>query len=392
MLRVLLLIVAILAFPSIASAEEEAPVANVRARFGDGVSIRSDDGNFALKLRARIQVRWTGIDDAPDEGAAEELLSPGFQIRRQRLVLSGHAFDESLQYYIQYGFSDRDMEGRPVPLRDAYVTWKAGSALQIRFGQMKVPFSRQRVISSSALMFVDRSLANAELNLDRDVGIQLRSRDLLDGRLGYQLGLFGGEGRNRASTRAGQLWVARIEARPLGKFEDDEESDAEREGRLRIGFGFGIGHNVNTGRARSTFGDDRDVPIDYTHGEADLIAKFAGFSLQTEVIFRRAPESQSSIETEDGREWARNAWGWMTQAGYRVTSSFELGARYGEVRPRGVTDPEVRKERELGGVIGWYFQDHDLKLQADYFHLTRATEEGGTRERHQVRVQCQIFF
>jgi len=72
----------------------------------------------------------------------------------------------------------------------------------------------------------------SELNLDRDVGVQLFSRSLLNDKLGYTLGLFGGEGRNRLGREAGFLYSARVELWPFGQFDDVPEGDLQRRHRL----------------------------------------------------------------------------------------------------------------------------------------------------------------
>jgi hypothetical protein len=330
-------------------------------------------------------------------------------IRRQRLVLSGHVWDRKLKYYIQYGFSNLDTEGDlRLPLRDAYLTWELTRDVAVRFGQGKVPFNRQRVISSGSLMFVDRSLANAELNLDRDVGVQLLSRDLLGqgGRLGYHLGVFGGDGRNRLSERHGVLLVARVEGRLLREFDDYRESDWGRPGKPRLSVGIAAAHNSNTVRELSTFGATRRAPVDYRHGTVDAMFKLRGFSLQSELLLRSAPAGQVTQETTDpasGKritEVARNAWGWFTQAGYLLTDNVEIAGRLGEVRPLGVSKGPVGRLAEYGGALGYYWQEHALKLQVDYFYLTAEQffagnlneERRATTARHQVRLQFQLHL
>src|SRR5690606_18113427 len=98
-------------------------------------------------------------------------------------------------------------------------------------GQMKVPFSRQRVNSSSALNMPDRSLVSSEFNLTRDLGVMFTSQDLggLGGRLAYYAGVFMGEGRNAFNlSDFGLLYVGRLEVRPFGKFDDYSEGDLAR--------------------------------------------------------------------------------------------------------------------------------------------------------------------
>ena len=62
---------------------------------------------------------------------------------------------------------------------DAVVKYKATKNLEFWFGQTKLPGNRERVISSQALQFVDRSLVNSRFNIDRGSGIQFRSHHKL---------------------------------------------------------------------------------------------------------------------------------------------------------------------------------------------------------------------
>jgi phosphate-selective porin len=351
------------------------------------VTLRSADGLYALTLKGRIQLRGTISDAAGDDEAA----STEFQARRVRLAFAGHFIVPELTFYLQLGFANRDTEVDPrLPLRDAWVSYAPLRDFALRVGQGKVPFNRQRVISSSSLQFADRSIMQDELTLDRDVGIYAYSKDLfgLGDRLGYQLGMFGGDGRNQLSTRSGLLWVARIEISPFGKFESYSESDHDRLSTPRLQMAFGAALNKNTVRERSTsLGRYTLGGFDYQHLEADLIFKWAGFSLQAEWIWRDAPVRSNSNATLT--EYARPAWGYFVQSGYYFAFGLELAGRYSDLRPRAGGDPNLLRARELGGAVSWYFQRHALKLQADYFYLFGDSFEGG---RHQVRVQGQMQF
>lgn len=370
-------------------AGRDAPLV-VTGGLGRGLSVRTADDSFSLMLRARIQTRATFELDPPASGSED-----GFAVRRARLLLSGHALSRDLRYYFQLGFSNQDTESDlRLPLRDAYLHWGGWRDLNLRAGQMKVPFNRQRVISSSSLQFADRSLASGELNLDRDVGIQLRSSDLfgLGRRLSYQLGVFGGGGRNRVPNGGGLLWVARVQVTPFGGFEDESESDRENTRRPRLAVGFGAARNLNSPRARSTTSDTfRLGGFDYTHFEADLMFKWARFSLQAEVLYRAAdePSHTGMVGGTAVTEHARQAWGHYLQAGYGIGEHFEVAARWGEVRPLLENTSSLAVSRELGGALNWFFQRHELKLQADYFYLFGDDLGDG---RHQIRVQAQIYF
>ena len=131
--------------------------------------------------------------------------------------------------------------------------------------------------------------------------------------------------------------------------------------------------------------------FDYWHAGVDVMLKYRGFSLQSEAMVRKSSVTSVSQMTDTGeieREYARNAWGYYAQAGYLLNRHVEVTGRYGELRPRGSTDPELEETtREIGGGLNYYFQEHDLKLQSDYFFLV-----GDGDGRHQIRVQAQLYL
>jgi phosphate-selective porin OprO/OprP len=380
--------------------------------FGRGYTLRTRDERFSLTLRARIQVRGTldlSMAQLAMNPVGADALRAEFNLRRARIVLSGNAYTRALQYYIQLGVSPQDMESDLlIPLRDAYLTYTPHAYFAIRAGQMKVPFSRQRVISSGSQQFVDRAGTNAELNLDRDIGVQFRSDDLLGHRLGYALGVFGGGGRNRPSLDAGLLYVARLQVQPLGHFEDmDVEGDHKRTGP-RLSIGVAGAFNQRTNRAQSTLGATYQLRrFDYAHATADLMFKWAGFSLQSEAIWRLAdsPGASGIVGATARTEYTRSAVGYMVQASYQTASHLEFGARWSHVIPialdraawgaealaAGVLsrDPNFHESHELGGVFSYYVLGHSVKLQLDYFYLFREQLEAGN---HQLRLQAQLML
>jgi hypothetical protein len=238
---------------------------------------------------------------------------------------------------------------------------------------------------------VDRSIVVSELNLDRDVGVTLRSDDLfgLGGRLAYTLGVFGGDGRNRFGTNVGLLYVARLQVSPFGKFDDLVEGDLDRLEKPRLAFGVAAARNVATVRQRSTIGSTfKNGTTTYNHLAADLTFKWNGFTLASEALYRQAERDQLAGATST--EWARSGWGYFVQVGYAPVKNFDVSARWGQLRPLGETDPSFRHQRELGVGVGWYPMKHDLKLQSDFFWLP--VGERFDVGSYQVRAQLQLAF
>jgi hypothetical protein len=390
-MRVAPLVVAssILLAVSVAHADDEIPL-KLRGDFGEGFGVETIDGSFGMGLRARAQTRTTVVvPEAEDEDPTAD-----FQIRRLRLTLDAHGWGELVTLKIQLAFAPLDQDPvAPVPLRDAFVTFAPLRDLKIRAGQMKVPFGRQRVVSSGNQQMVDRSIVTGELNVDRDVGVQLFSEDLFgaSGVLGYNLGVFGGDGRNRVSGGYGFLYAGRVAVRPVGgELGDDLEEVDFRGDKPRLQLAASGAFNHQTDRERSTIGEVFQTGpwADYAHVGADTSFKFAGLSMTGEFFLRRALVDRNTAEVEGERltDVARSGYGGFFQVGQLIAKKYEISARAGSLHVLGDPEGGLEPEKELGGALSYYGKKHALKLQADVFYLWENWGEG----RVQTRLQLQV--
>ncbi len=359
---------------------------HVRAGIGEGLTVIAPGRRASLTVRARMQLRATARGGGQPDGGV------GFMVRRARLLLRGFLLSARWEYYIQLGFSNLDMEpDLRIPLRDAYVTWLGLRDLNVRFGQMKVPFNRQRVISSGAMSFADRALVVSELNLDRDVGVQFMSTDFLglNKRLSYSLGVFSGEGRNRISIAPGLLWVGRIQVAPFGgAFADYDEVAHQPEPSPKIAIGLAGAYNRNSQRSLSTFGDTfAGERTGYAHGAVDLIFRYRGFTLMSEALLRRADDA-FLLPAEAPSFLTRSGWGYFIQPGYLFPKGVEIVARYGDLYPL-AGGSAVDAVREIGPGVGYYFSRHDLKIQFDYAYRDTTNPLLAS---HEARLQMQLFL
>ncbi|MBL9023820.1 MAG: hypothetical protein JNL21_16620 [Myxococcales bacterium] len=372
-----------------ADADDEIPL-KLRGEFGEGFGVETVDGSFGMGVRARAQTRTTVVvPEAEDEDPTAD-----FQIRRLRVTLDAHGWGDLLTMKIQLAFAPLDQDPvAPVPLRDAYVTFAPLRDLKIRAGQMKVPFGRQRVVSSGSLQMADRSIVTGELNLDRDVGVQLLSEDLFgaNGVLGYNLGVFGGDGRNRVSGGFGFLYAGRIAIRPVGgELGDDLDEVDFKQNKPRLQIAASGAFNHQTDRARSTIGDVFQTGpwADYAHVGADTSFKFAGLSMTGEFFLRRALVDQNTADVEGEllTDVARSGYGGFFQVGQLIAKKYEISARAGSLHVLGDPEGGLKPEKELGGALSYYGKKHALKLQADVFYLWETWGEGKVQTRLQLQV------
>ncbi|MEQ8276537.1 MAG: porin [Deltaproteobacteria bacterium] len=362
---------------------------------GHGAIARSADGQFALAIRIRGQMRHTAR--APSSGAARQ----AFEIRRARIVLAGHLFGPESRFKLELGLSPADLgvvdnlsadpderATRRTPLLDLYFELRHLRDLTVRIGQYKLPSNRQRVISSGNLQLVDRSIVNPEFTLDRDLAIDLRSRDLFGLDLfRYYLGVAIARGRDsRGFDDFGMMYFGRVEVLPFGHFADYSEVDFARTEKLRASFGAAYAFIDNSiGLRRPSDPAPAEGGTTDNHVVvADTIVKYAGLTLQSELGWRRG--RRNVITNNQDVTPARNGWGTMVQLGYLFGAHpIEVAARYGRVRgASGETSLEDRNE--LGGGLSWYFYEHPFKLQADVFRLWQTRISDGDLR---VRVQLQ---
>lgn len=367
---------------------------------GKGLELTSADGRFRLQTRVRAQFRWT-LADAGDDWAHR------FRIRRARVVFSGNTFHRDVRYKFELAFSPNDVGIRDdfaddasdrlptlSPLLDFYIDFRQLRDLQVRVGQSKVFSNRQRVISSGNLQLVDRSLLNSEFTLDRDIGVDVRSRDFLGlDMLRYYAGVFIARGRDsQGLDDFGMMYLARLEFLPLGMFNDYSESDFERGGaRLSIGAGYGY-----IDRARGDRGIRGSAPADggttdTQHVFLDALFKWQGFSALAEFAWRTGSRNPGDAVDEMGNmipvAGTRDGIGLNLQAGYLLPNlPVEVAARYGMIR--GVGDDTALGDRnELVVGASYYIARHPYKLQLDY---TRLWGDSFGEGANQLRVQLQV--
>ncbi len=376
-----------------AEGDFEEPPPFVTAKSGQGITVMAADESFSMNLRGRIQIRET-VRIANDEATNE------LNVRTMRLHMLGNVLSPDTHYGIQLAFGPGEFdETSASPIFDAFVDFRQLRDASLKVGQYFVPFDRARTNRESMLEFVDRQQMVTELNLDRDVGVTLYSRDFLGTEvLNYALGVFNGSGRNRSGfEEMGFLYTGRLGVRPMGPFDDDSEGDLKRLDEPRLSLGVVGGYNQNTDRTRSTTGATyRLGTFDYVHAGADAVFKFRGFSLLAEWLYRRSPRDSRTgeIDGEEVTEYTRSGWGYLAQAGYMLTDELQVVGRYDELFAFDGTDPAFvslvdTQGRETGLGVNYYLNGHAFKIQADHAMRFQDDLEAAT---HFARLQLDASF
>ncbi len=378
----------------------------VAFKSGRGLVVTSADGNNELGIGVRVQVLST------IEHASGDETTQGIQLRRARLGSSGHILTRNLKYKLEIAISPRDVntrDGLPQtsPLFDFYVDYQRFRDFNLRVGQYKVPFDRQRIISSGKLQLVDRAITDAEFTLERDIGLDLHSDDFLGlGLFRYYLGIYPGEGRNAFEQGDfGLFYLARAEIMPFGLFDDYSETDFDRTGpRLSIGAAYALLDDAPRDHgilgAAPADGGTTDIQV----ATADVMGKAYGLSVLSEFFWRNSRRNPGPLTDAQGAPLldqdgaplevtpSRDGAGLLLQAGYLLPAwPLEIAARYsvldGTDRPN--RDGLTRLEEFAGG-LSYYFAEHTVKLQTDFTSLALNGDYSNATSR--LRVQLQAGF
>lgn len=372
---------------------------NIHFSPGGGLQIRSEDGQFGVRLSARVQPRWTVVN-LPGQSPQHEIT-----IRRARVKFQGNVFGPDTRFKLELAFSPADLGVRDnldpdtrtptrSPLLSYFVEFRQLRELELRIGQFKIASNRQRVISSGNLQLVDRSIVNSEFTLDRDVGIQVGSRDFAGLDLfSYSLGIYSGRGRDaRGFSDFDFLYLGHLEFTPFGVFEAYTEGDFERTGpRLAVGTSYAF--LDNGARDRGTIGGppaDGGTTTSH-HFFADLMFKWAGFSVLSEFAWRDGSRAPGGNLDDSGLPIPevppRDGWGVNAQGGYILPwFPLEIEARYAIVH--GLQDSSLGDRQEVTAGLSYYVLEHAYKIQADYSRLwqTDSMADGSDRFRLQLEL------
>jgi hypothetical protein len=365
---------------------------DISFRPGKGVEINSADDAFQLRIRVRVQMLYTLVngDVGPLELDETEELRNDFRLRRARFIFQGYAFGKNNQFKFEIDPLRKDNV-----VLDYYLDFTQNKNVSVRVGQYKLSSNRERVISSGNLQMVDRSRINAEFSLDRDMGIDIRSRDFLQkDKMRYVLGVSSGNGLNNFRfTDFSMVYLVRIEYLPMGIFRDYTEVDfARTDPRLSLGAGYAFFQNADRDRGMIGLPFPDGGTADYHFAYADAMFKARGFSALTEFSLRSGTRNIGPITTDpDGNPVPivapRNGLGWMLQAGYLLPNTrFEFAGR-GSIIKKITSDTSLRDGYGATFSISWYFFRHPMKIQAD---VSQLWEEEKFRDGSTVlRIQLQ---
>lgn len=338
-----------------------AQAADGRVYYKDGTRIETED--LELKFNVQLQPRYTYSDFDSDRDQDE---TSGVRLRRARLGVSGSLMDKQFSFMLLDDFSS-DSGGSD--MKDAWIQYNAGDVAGVRFGQFKVPFTRQYNQSSSKLFFAERSNVINEYDRDRDLGAMVHGAAAGDA-VHWYAGVFNGEGANSGVDDTDHRWSAALD------FVTGDYGSRGEEGDLK-GADFGATAGVT---ALYEQDEEEGADVDVFAWTADVGIRTGGLDLQFEVV-------ANDVDLDEGED--PMLWGFYGQAMYAM-DKWGFGVRFGQDdrdEVEGIDDIQ-----EYTGVVNYFINGHALKLQNQITFVEENPVEGSSLTDFTYMLQLAGYF
>jgi len=300
--------------------------------------LASADDGFKLTIGGQMQFRF--IANSREDSGSDDFES-GFQLRRTKIAIGGHIMNPKIGYKIVLA---AERSGGDVLLEDFALSYKLTDNLKIAFGQMKLPFLREELLSSSRQLAVDRSSVTEYFTLDRGQGVQLAySADTFKTAFMISDGA-DSEGEDFNDDKTDIALTARVDVKLLGDWKRMKDFVAWRGDDSGAFLGAAVHYQV--GETGSTASNDN-----FLVWTVDGLYKVEGFSIMA-AINGLSTDNQSGDDFDD--------LGVLVQAAYMITDQLQPYVRYDFLDIDGADEINM-----ITAGANYYFKKHNAKFTAD---------------------------
>jgi len=394
--RFLFFLLALLCLPNLklqAQEDHSQDSLKVTLRYGEkGFELRTIDNKYLMQIEWRLQTRVAfPFDNDPvsleDFGDQQVILG----INRARMKVGGHAFTPKLKYYLEY-------ELWATALLDYRIMYQFSPAINLKVGQWKVQYSRERVISSGKQQAVDRSIMNYAFTLDRQQGISLYGHLDGDGAndFNYWVSTFMGTGRgNNNNDDRNLMWMSRLQWNPLSTPVPFTGSDLREKNPFIFSLALAAVTNrspftrfsTNGGGQLPGFQEGLEGQYRINQWLIETSAMVGGLSWQQEFHWKEIKDKVNDVNTI--------LYGNYFQLGYffhhlfpRFPRKLEFFYRFAIYDPDTKISNNFRNEISFGA--NWFFNQHRNKLTIEYGHFQFQDSPETLQDGSRVRLQWDI--
>ena len=362
--------------------------------FGKGVGITSPDSMYQLNIRFRIQNRFTFAENNDGKESLDA------EIRRLRLRFDGYVGSPKFVYSLQLSFAPGDVgevkDGENLNIiRDAVIWYQPNNKWSIGFGQTKIPGNRQRFNSSGALQLTDRSINNANFNIDRDFGLQVHRLNMYKNKFSYNIktSITQGEGRNfTENDDLGLAYTGKVEIYPFGAFKSNGEyfeGDVKREDRVKLMLSGAYHYNNKAKKAQGQLGDYLYKQIDLHSAFADVVLKYKGFAFMGAYMSRFSDNAVTKNDAGNVK-YAYVGQGFDLQSSYINKKNLEFIGRYSLLNVDDQIKAYAPEKRQYTIGLTKYIWEHNFKLQGELTYEDQKFINNVMKHNWYFRFQVEI--
>ena len=347
-------------------------------KLGKGFTFTSADEKFQLSLGGRMQFRYTFMDRDTGSDYSQ------FMAQRIRLIAQGYAYSKDFTYKME--IDPRVLatggSGSKGGLLDCFINYKVMDELQFLVGQTKVKYVYSMIQADANLMFVDRAPVIGFFAPSYEIGAFAYGK-LFNGFAEYAISATNGDGQTYSGDTNHNAFAARVAFSPLGAMANDEPDLAiSKKPLFTVGANY-LYNNLNDGENWTTaYGGRWNNHSDLQNFGFDAHFKWMGASIQGEALFAQGDKKTTGL--------GDRAMGWYAQAGYMITPKIGLAVRYSQYDPDRAKTSDLQSEQI--GAVSYYFDKHNLKVQADVGNIHKQTGATTRTDDMQYRVQAQLVF
>ncbi|WP_136481064.1 OprO/OprP family phosphate-selective porin [Cognatitamlana onchidii] len=359
-----------------------------------GFQFKTLDNKHLLHIESRLQFRFaTPGDQNPlnfdDIYATDNTV---FKINRARLKVGGHAFKPYMKYYFEYELA----QGNLLDFRLMFTKWKA---FNIKVGQWKTYYNRERVISSGKQQLAERSIITRPFTLDRQQGIEFYGH-LFEGSLAdlnYHVSVLTGTGRGAAENDDNNLmYVGRLQWNFLGRSVGMSGSDLDFTQKPTALLAFAGATNTSPYTRFSQDGGgqlegfEEGVSGQYKVNQMMLETafKYKGFSWQSEIHTKNIDDRVNNQITKLRGSYFQAGYFFSNALGF-IPKPLEIAGRFASYNPN--ADVSRNLEQEYALAFNWFFKGgHRNKLTAEVTYFELESEALADSSGLRFRIQWDI--
>lgn len=361
------------ALPVLAQQEEESANGIVSLAGREGFTISSKKGDFLFKpyllVQTGIHLNWyddEGLDKAYNQ---DNMANSGFSVPYAVLGFTGKAFGK-----VAFNLSINAAASSGALLQQAWFDIQWRPELQLRAGKFKTPFTHAYLttlgetlmpqlpvsLTSSVILPYSLNAVTPQIGTGFDLGIELHG--LLNGRWGYQIGLFNGTGinvNNATKTFSDDwhipslLYAGRFTYMPKGVMPSTQGNPNRlHENKLLLG----LSASVNVESENESTNDSR-VGLEFAWLYRKLYLAAEAYWMHVGFT-----ERQKIYESYDYL-------GGYIQGGYFVAPRLQAALRYDLFNRNGTGKDGLLNMPAVG--VNYFFKGCNLKLQAMYQYIAR---------------------